>query len=483
MFFAMVLINFVIVIFWYEHVLQYQFKTIHLLIEGRYNVETTSMSTDDQGFQSYLKNLVSSPETPVVHILFDNYQIIKEEQHSPKVLSLNKRPTTLNEIHHILNSSRSPSTFLTNRRSTIFSLGHNKNQTQDNWVGVTINTSLIIKEIWKKEKIILLYIFFNSFILATVVFFRFRKIVFKPIDTLLNLANNYHLNEGDWSLQPAGGGEFDQLAQAMKAMTLRIEEDRDRLLESVVQLQQTNNKLQISQQETLQAEKLAATGRLAAGFAHEIGNPVAIVQGYLELVQQRSYSEDEKLDFVKRSLKELNRIDSLLFQLMDLSKNQKKAEQPVDPVVVIRELIETLSTNFSKSNTQVKLESNEKRLLIFCDRDVLRQVLLNFFLNSIDAIEEIQSIREGKIHCEITCQFVGEIKFVIITVEDNGTGIEQSKLQYIFDPFFTTKPVGQGTGLGLSVAHRLIESMNGKIEVDSRHNEGTTFTIYIPQYA
>jgi signal transduction histidine kinase len=476
----MLLINFVVAVFWYEHMIQNQFKAIRHEIQRGYAAHTSSDQDEHLPFQTFLLTLASHPETPIHQIAHSNYTISHRSSLSPQITIYERGYDTLEEIDKKLNSPLSTSPFAMRSRFIIFSLKNKYNPLGQNWIGVSLNTSLIIHELWNKEKIILLYIFFNSVILATIIFFRFRKIVFKPIDNLLSLADNYQLNDGDWTLQPCGGGEFDQLSQAMNAMIMRIEDDRNRLIQSVEQLQKTNKYLQIAQQETLQAEKLAATGRLAAGFAHEIGNPVTIIQGYLEILQQDSHPQQERQDFIKRSLEELGRIDALLFQLMNLSRVQKKNEEPVAPIHICQDLIEALKPNCSNT-IQIILECDEKESLVFCDQDSLRQVLLNIFLNGIDAIKENPS-KNGKIICNIKNESAKNTTNVVIKITDNGTGIEPSRLDNIFDPFFTTKPVGKGTGLGLSVAHRIIKSMQGSIKVTSTHGQNTTFTISIPLY-
>lgn len=478
---SMILINFVIAVFWYEHIIQHQLKAIRHEIQRGYEINIHSNQDSYLPFKNFLLTLTSHAETPIHEIVHSNYAITHRSTLSPQITVFEQGYHSFEAIEQKLNSNPAASLFSLRRRSTIFPLKNKYAIEEQNWIGISLNTSPIIHELWNKEKIILLYIFFNSVILATIVFFRFRKIFFKPIDNLLDLADNYQLNDGRWTLQPSGGGEFDQLSQAMNAMVMRIEEDRDRLIESVAQLQETNKHLHIAQQETLQAEKLAATGRLAAGFAHEIGNPVTIIQGYLELLQQDSHPQQQRQDFIKRSLEELRRIDALLFQLMDLSRAQKKKETPVSPATICRDLIKALKTNCSNT-IQIRLEYDETESLVFCDQESLRQVLLNIFLNAIDAINESPSAEHGKIVCVIRNELDENTPIVAIKITDNGSGIEPSRLDYIFDPFFTTKPVGKGTGLGLSVAHRIIKSMHGSIKVESIPGKSTTFTISFPQY-
>lgn len=476
---SMLLINLVVVVFWYEHLVQQNIKSSTLLI----NYTLAAVSNEDSkgghnSANSSLTNLIENDEHHIRRIVFKKVLLSKQRDTSVTIRKLDHEMVSMKSLLNFLKSDDNDTGFLKTSRNKVYALPPE----DEVLVGFSFDTSHITSQIWKKQKIIILYIVFNALVLSTILFFRFRKILFTPMDNLINIANNYQLNEGLWAIEPNPTGDFDHLSQAMNAMVHRIEEDRDKLLESVDQLKKINRELQAAQHETMQAEKLASTGRLAAGFAHEIGNPVAIVQGYLELLEQNSYSEDEQKEFVKRSLTELHRIDSLLFQLMDLSKSKPKDEQPINPFVICKDLARTLENAAGKANTTFLLNEISSNILVYCDPEQLRQVILNFFLNGIDAIKEKNSPEPGKIQCTVEKKLDHEKPFVQITISDNGTGINNEFLGNIFDPFFTTKVVGEGTGLGLSVAYRTIDSLGGTIEVESVEGRGTSFFISIPQY-
>lgn len=479
---AMLLINSIIMIFWFEHVLSHQYKSIQNILKNNQTAVEKLLIAKTPDSLNKIGLILGIDHFHINQITINKSSDTKNDEIQLVTQPISKIVKTFQPIGASQENKRLVPTLFSKKRDMMFNLAPHEPTTDHNVVTVQIDTSHIFQQLWTKEKIILIYLIFNSFILTIIIFFRFRKIVFAPIDNLLNVANNYQLHEGIMTIPYSQSGELHQLSQAMNAMVLRIEKDRNKLVETVNELKQTNKELKLAQQETILAEKLASTGRLAAGFAHEIGNPVTIIQGYLELLQNNQFSEKEKCEFLNRSLAELTRIDSLLFQLMNLSKGKFENKSIVSPLKVCKELVETLQSNLSKNNINVLLNSKNDSLACFCDPEQLRQVILNLFLNSIDAILANIPMRSGEISCNFSDKTLENTEYIVIQFTDNGIGLAEHTIDTIFDPFFTTKPVGEGTGLGLSVAHRIIESLGGHIEVQSLELHGTTFTLYIPQH-
>lgn len=474
---SMLLINVVVLIFWYEHLAKQQEKSATLLL-NQYFAGQNIQDLENADHSVFFQSLIGNDSNGIIKIIFQNIEYKKAGSTLLSGVQVDNTIVSKQSLMSHLDSDNHSSSLLKTSRNKAYNLPTENGEL----IGFTLDTSSIASQIWGKQKVIFLYIIFNALVLTTILFFRFRKTLFAPMDNLLNIANNYQLDEGLWAIQSTSGGDFDQLSQAMNAMVHRIEEDRDKLLKSLAELKTVNRELRESQQETMQAEKLASTGRLAAGFAHEIGNPLAIIQGYLELLKQSNYTPEEQKEFVSRSLNELHRIDSLLFQLMDMAKVKPKNEEEVNVCSICSDLVQTLEKTAAKSNTSFVLQDNSGNGSVFCDPEQLRQVLLNFFLNGIDAIRDKGGLNKGEIRCDIDTQQISKKKFIVIKIRDNGAGIKKENLQKLFEPFFTTKPVGQGTGLGLSVAYRIIDSLGGNIQVESTEGKGTTFTLFLPLY-
>ncbi|MBU1140363.1 MAG: hypothetical protein KKA76_15410 [Proteobacteria bacterium] len=199
-------------------------------------------------------------------------------------------------------------------------------------------------------------------------------------------------------------------------------------------------------------------------------------------MNQKSISQDDRVLFSRKATQELTRINNLIRNLLDFSRTPTASTViTVEIHALLLELIDTVrirkktviigfETDFLATHTEVTVDS-----------DGLRQVFLNCILNSIDAIEEKTSDQNGTIVISTSNETTDDMKeYVLITVRDNGAGISEEHLETIFDPFFTTKEPGKGTGLGLTVAHNLIEKSGGQLNIFSTAGHGTTLTVKLP---
>lgn len=225
------------------------------------------------------------------------------------------------------------------------------------------------------------------------------------------------------------------------------------------------------EQSLLQTEKLSAIGQLAVGIAHEVGNPLAAISSIVQILEMESNQEffTKKLSSIRH---EINRIASILKNLVDFSRPKKSTAAKINVNSIISETAKIITYDKRAKHIDFIVSLNEKIPNTHLIPDEIMQVLINLLLNAVDAIGE----KNGKI---IISSDLGE-NFIQIGIQDNGHGISQSNLNKIFNPFFTTKEVGKGTGLGLWISHGIIESLKGKILVDSKIGEGTEFKILLP---
>ncbi|MBE0583127.1 MAG: hypothetical protein IH612_05120 [Desulfofustis sp.] len=276
------------------------------------------------------------------------------------------------------------------------------------------------------------------------------------------------------------GSEFGRLSMALNSMVLRIELDRDELRRTVDSLATANEELRQTQREMVQAEKFAAVGRLSAGLAHEIGNPLGIVQGYVELLRQPDLSADDRRQFSERALGELHRIDRLIRRLLDFART-KPRQHAVFPV---RSILDELHDMFAAQARRASIDLQVKvdgEYTVRGDRDGLKQVLLNCLLNSFDALESSGRSGGGQVSVEVRTQGSTERpQLVTIIVRDNGSGIDTADLSILFEPFYTTKEPGKGTGLGLSVSQAIVEAHGGRMYIEGAKGRGATVTIELP---
>ncbi|MCI5166874.1 MAG: sensor histidine kinase [Candidatus Electrothrix sp. GM3_4] len=190
-------------------------------------------------------------------------------------------------------------------------------------VAVVRSLDSLSQTLWKTEKTVLVYLLINVLVLGTIGFFRMAGLVIRPVERLVALANKYSDYDPFRFVTEDTGSEFGKLSNSLNSMLIRIEEDRQTLQHTVTALEIANQTLKKQQQEMVHAEKLASVGRMAAGLAHEIGNPLSVAQGYLGILLGSGGQSEEHKDFLRRSEQELQRIDKLIRQLLDFSRTAK----------------------------------------------------------------------------------------------------------------------------------------------------------------
>ncbi len=237
---------------------------------------------------------------------------------------------------------------------------------------------------------------------------------------------------------------------------------------------------QMMDEQIIETGKLASVGELAAGIAHEINNPVAIMveeAGWIEdLLEEEDFKEGKNLDEFQRSLKQIRtqgkRCKEITYKLLSFARKTDSTIQQVHLNDMLEELVAISAQRAKYSNVTINTDFQSNLPFLEVSLSELQQVFLNLINNSLDAMEKTGGI------LEISSKL--EEDYVVVTVEDNGPGIPKANLGRIFDPFFTTKQVGKGTGLGLSICYGIIKKMGGEIEVRSTVDVGTTFYVRIP---
>ena len=233
-------------------------------------------------------------------------------------------------------------------------------------------------------------------------------------------------------------------------------------------------------EQIVETGKLASVGELAAGIAHEINNPVAIMveeAGWIEdLLGEEESKPGENIEEFRRALKQIKnqgrRCKEITHKLLSFARKTDARVQEVQINDVMEEMVALSAQRAKFSNVLINTTLDEKLPIVRVSQSELQQVLLNLINNAMDAMEK----KGGRL--DLTTQTDGT--FITIFVADNGPGIPRANLDRVFDPFFTTKPVGKGTGLGLSICYGIIKKMGGDITVRSVVNMGTTFRIQIP---
>lgn len=230
------------------------------------------------------------------------------------------------------------------------------------------------------------------------------------------------------------------------------------------------------ERQLIHTQKMESIGTLAAGIAHEVGNPLASISALVQVAQRSTEDPfvNEKLSLVKS---QITRISKIIRDLVDFSRPSNYELNLTDINESIKEAVEITKVGTKAKDISFIVELSKKIPKLPLIADQIQQVFVNILLNAVDAITEKSSLtKEEKIIVTAT----SDEEYVTISFSDSGKGIKEENLQKIFEPFFTTKKEGRGTGLGLWVSYGIVKSFQGDIEVKSKLNKGTTFIIKLP---
>ncbi len=316
--------------------------------------------------------------------------------------------------------------------------------------------------------ILVAYILLFAIVIAVFGSLILRKLIIIPLRNLLKATEEISRGNLEARVPIISDDELAQLSQAFNRMAEEIQQKQKSLEQKLKELEQINQELRQTQDQLIFSEKMASVGKLSAGVAHEIGNPLSIIIGYLEFLSRSSNLNEQERESLKRAEEETRRINQIIKELLDYSRPLSQTYEPVDINQVIDETLNLVKfqKGFDRIQTELKLEDSLPPVM--GNRNQIKQVLINLLLNARDAMPEggILTIRTTK-----------ENQHIQIEVIDSGVGISEQNLKKIFDPFFTTKEPGKGIGLGLSISLKLVETMGGKIEVESKPGQGSTFRL------
>ena len=288
-------------------------------------------------------------------------------------------------------------------------------------------------------------------------FFTTRHILW-PIGWLVTMAHRVIGGDLTARVSIAPPGEMGDLCRSIDAMADAVAEREEKLK-------------MITSRQIAQGEKLAAVGRLAAGVAHEINNPLTSVLTFSHLLRERPNFQPEDREDLDLVIHETERVRDIVQGLLDFSRENPVQRRALDLDDVIRTTMKLVRGHKGFRGIQVVEEHDDHLPPVLGDKNQLQQVLLNLTLNACEAMPEGGTLRIA------TSAADGQVR---MAVTDTGCGIAPEDIEKIFDPFFTTKPVGKGTGLGLSVSYGIVQEHGGRLEVASEPGKGSTFTLILP---
>lgn len=323
-------------------------------------------------------------------------------------------------------------------------------------------------------------------VLVAYVAYQVERIVLRPLRSAAAAAEAIAAGDVQRRLEPGETLEMENLSSSVNRMTDRLLDERAHLV---------------------RVEKMASIGRLAAGVAHEIGNPLGAINGYLHILRIAAPGSDASQEALAGLERESGRIDRIVRGLLDYARSKPRAADEVDLNDAVRNVVDLLTTQGALKHVDLELFASGEPCVVVGDRHDLEQAFVNLLLNAVDAMEgtgKLQIILRQTARAELMAgarrsndprheapkpasaratrwlQSITGEWFAMVAIADTGPGVLVEFQERIFDPFFTTKEPGKGTGLGLAIVARAVENSGGTIWVSPSREGGAAFRMLFP---
>ena len=346
-------------------------------------------------------------------------------------------------------------------------------------VGATIRYDAEVTGARQLTRLLGLYLVVSALALIAALYFALTRLIVRPIVDLEAAADRVAAGARRLSPPARAPREVMHLSHRLAQMTDRLLREEELLRAKVVEVESKTAELEQAQGSLVRSERLATVGRLAAGLAHEVGNPISALMGLQDLMLEGELSQAEKTDFLQRMRKETARIDRVVSDLLSYARPNRDLKQGVlgpggSVRTAIFDVIALLAPqkSFQKMDISTHLHPGPDQVTL--PQQELMQVIMNLLMNAADACKHAGQI-------DITTSSEGDE--IVLCVEDDGPGIDPDVADQIFEPFVSTKDVGQGTGLGLSVTRGLVEGAGGSIQAMAGDGGGAKFLLRFPKSA
>jgi signal transduction histidine kinase len=328
-------------------------------------------------------------------------------------------------------------------------------------------------------RLVALYMAVVALGLLVVAYFALTRLIVRPLDALARAAERVATGARQLQVPSTSVRELSELGASLEVMTERLLREEQNLRSKIEEVEQATERLKEAQDRLVRSERLASVGRLAAGLAHEIGNPISALMGLQDLVLAGGLSPEEERDFTQRMRKETERIHRILRDLLQFARPAALPEPAVAPQAgdletALRDTLALVAPQRSLKDVKLESELEPELPPVALGNEQLMQVTLNLVLNAADAVGP-----GGHVRISAKCR--GQL--VELAVEDDGPGVDARVRERLFEPFVTTKEVGKGTGLGLAVCRGLVEAVGGSIALDPARTRGARFVVELPRAA
>jgi signal transduction histidine kinase len=323
-------------------------------------------------------------------------------------------------------------------------------------------------------------------IITGALFFLIHQVVRQPINRLITATRR--VAAGNYESSQVSHASSDEIGFLARSLNEMIESVNASQLDLERKVAEKAEELRSAQFQVVQAEKLSSVGLVAAGIAHELNSPLMAIVTFGHLVQRKLPADSQESEDVRMILREADRCAAIIRTLLDFSRDQSQTPElePCEVPAIIGRATKILGPELRKHGIEVDVKVDGTLPLVEANAVQITQVLVNLLINSMHAMPEggrvgihADAVARSE-HADIRLPPSSADVLVRLRVRDTGTGIARENLGRIFDPFFTTKPVGEGSGLGLSVSHSIIQRHRGAILARSDGATWTEFTILLP---
>ncbi|MDI7266834.1 MAG: HAMP domain-containing sensor histidine kinase [Myxococcota bacterium] len=303
------------------------------------------------------------------------------------------------------------------------------------------------------------------------------RLIVRPVERIAAAARRLGEGRDDARAQAAGGRELVELASAFNAMAEEVATHRRGMEEQIASLERVNAELRLAQEQVTRSAKLASVGQLAAGIAHEIGNPLTVVLGFFEVLESVEPIAPEAREYLARMRAEAERVNRIIRNLLDYARAKPGPTEPTSVRSVVDSTVALLAPQKPFRGVEIRATTPADLPLVPASDDRLRQVLVNLLMNAAEAMGE------GGGTVSVTAEWTAlpdGRAGVRISVADTGPGIPAHMVGSLFDPFVTTKSPGAGTGLGLAVCLGIVEGLGGTMAAANLPEGGARFDLILP---
>ena len=316
--------------------------------------------------------------------------------------------------------------------------------------------------------LLLLYVALTGGGILVLTYVALTYLIVRPVTALTDASERLAAGRLTVHVPVNGAGEVARLARSFNAMASQIRRDREALEVRLAELEETTRELREAQDQVIRSERLASVGRLSAGVAHEIGNPLAAVSGLVELMRDGDLSQEQHREFLDRVFRETGRIHEIIRDLLDFARLEQIEPGSADLVLAAEEAIKLVKPQKAFREVEIRQRFEDAIPRVRGLQEQLSQLVVNLLLNAADAMTA-----QGQIDVVIG----REGDQVELRVRDTGTGIAPDVKDVLFEPFVTSKPAGKGTGLGLAVCQTIVERAGGTIRAEDHPERGAVFVV------